>query len=1438
MTGYESLCERLCVTLVHSLWQMALLAMLATSLSRLCFRRRADVSYLVHTAALMLGMIALPITFVATESRFDDSRETISALDPKSTAEITSSTEFAPAALNSIPTVMAEPMASLPADTSMVQPANPNSTSLWEQSLAWLAGCYAIGVAVMLARLAWSFWYVERIRLFAEAISEGAACTALKSLCEKWSLTVVPALAHSNQVLTPKVVGLIRPTVLLPTSALTGLSVQELELILAHELAHLRRHDLWVNLFQRIAESILFFNPATWWLSQRISMLREFCCDDQAWTSTDDDEPQLRYAQALLQCLHLNEHQIRGIGTLGAEGRSPSELRRRIARLLGESIAEPLPRLTRGTAAMLLIGGLIFTGSCLWAVEEPSNADESVPLNQSERVDAEESARSESDPTPNVQESTDSDRQATLSGKIVLEDGSPAETNGWLSYDTRFENGNSASGTADECKDSFAISVGAGTTYLTHYVKGFAPAWTPKLQLKPGQHRDDIKLVLRPGASQRVRLVNQNGDPIPNATLLAHPVIHGNSGGFNYPKTTDKNGEHVFEHLAPTQYSIRAEASGYEPLRGQIIDLNAGETIRLSMTEAAIARGVVLRESDRAPMAGVSVRLLHEANASGGDRSFSDSRNDAWWGEEYATTNESGRFTIDRLVREGKYLALIEAADGSRGLVESIEPGEDSEILMPQRHDLVIELRGDLESFPSYAGKRRVKVRQRFTYEPRPKSTVGELIGMSASIRATETGGRAVVKGLAVDLRPDPAKQQIEVSLPGTNLAKTVDLIPDGQTLVVFQLPERVPQKETQAAMEPSLILKLVDKEDHAITGVKARVYDGQRVWTGQQARYEMEHATTNTNGEAIFKGFLKRLPEGAGYWIEVFHPKDNQWRIPKRIVGWGDRLGNDGDPLITTQKNDGNFTIAVTLREECPAEVEIVDAKTRRKVHFAQLLFTDERVDDWTLAALQDYIGDPGGDDPSELGLDFYTTLVPEMSKSRFMATREGYFPIEFDLPELSLDGTVQKTLELNPAPEVELRIIDSDGKPCPNAKIEYLGPNARGSVRPVQPSDDQGRIKMRYPEFGHHARYRVVHEKGSIEFKVPQSPFTGPWEFKEERQRIYCTLQIPAKSTSPAKVPVINAGGDAQNSGTIRGEVLGLVEGGENVRYSVTLETDALRDEKRRREAKLPAGTQSLGPRQPGIVVDSGKGFEFRNVPPGRCTLIAVAIDQDQRQIMSKSLKLELEVQSNHVSIVSLAINDPELTTGRVKRVIPFSDDRPVEPPKSLSWGDPVAGLRAAIELETGDPNLDPGVLPGIPLGTKTDVIFHVKNVSDQPIAFFSEEGRQGDLFTVLDDQGTPLKLRDTFFTGWSIDKRWTLKPGEYARLTALYCPLDEIKAPGRYRLQYTLRFNSRQQKDKNGKLIFPRPGDYMEELPTGVKTFFLNESATGEKAETARE
>ncbi|MEN1681474.1 MAG: M56 family metallopeptidase [Planctomycetota bacterium] len=362
MIGLDSIAsERLCLTLLHSLWQVALLALAAWGINRCLGRHRENASYVVHATALAVGLIAAPIThaflsyggsvtlpasapFVAEAGAPADLASGVSQLP----LESTTAAEAKPPSLPASPITLAAPVIG----------AVPGFA--WQSIMPWLAGAYLFGVVLMLARLARSALLLERLRATAQPVVDGPVFNALANVCSQWSLKTAPVLAHAEHVVVPKVVGLLKPTILLPSSALTGLPINDLELILAHELAHVRRHDLWINLLQRLAESILFFNPAMWWLSRRVSTLREYCCDDRACAVIPEGaKPQLRYAEALLHAVELQHTgSSEQVAALAATGRSPSDLRRRVARLFGEPIGESI-RLSRSGVAVLLAGAAL-----------------------------------------------------------------------------------------------------------------------------------------------------------------------------------------------------------------------------------------------------------------------------------------------------------------------------------------------------------------------------------------------------------------------------------------------------------------------------------------------------------------------------------------------------------------------------------------------------------------------------------------------------------------------------------------------------------------------------------------------------------------------------------------------------------------------------------------------------------------------------------------------------------------------------------------------------------------------------------------------------------------------------------------------------------------------------------------------------------------------
>ena len=149
-------------------------------------------------------------------------------------------------------------------------------------------------------------------------------------------------------------VGWLRPTILLPVAMLAGLPAEQVEALLAHEIAHIRRHDYLVNLLQRLAEAILFYHPAVWWISREIRREREHCCDDIAVSATGDA---ILYAEALAD-LEASRTSWPETALAATDGSLPD----RLGRLLG--IARPRANFTELPAVglvplVLVVGGVL-----------------------------------------------------------------------------------------------------------------------------------------------------------------------------------------------------------------------------------------------------------------------------------------------------------------------------------------------------------------------------------------------------------------------------------------------------------------------------------------------------------------------------------------------------------------------------------------------------------------------------------------------------------------------------------------------------------------------------------------------------------------------------------------------------------------------------------------------------------------------------------------------------------------------------------------------------------------------------------------------------------------------------------------------------------------------------------------------------------------------
>src|SRR6185436_14777243 len=204
-------------------------------------------------------------------------------------------------------------------------------------------------------RLLTGWLWVQRLRTHGVSAADETCRRMTARLSRRLHIRRAITLLESTLVDVPTVIGFLKPVVLLPASVLGGLTPQQLEAILAHELAHIRRHDYLVNLLQTLVETVLFYHPAVWWVSRRIRIERENCCDDLAVSLCGDP---VAYATALadLEALRSDpapDHHIAMAATGGS-------LLMRVRRLLGAPASHTGrgPAWLAGSVALLLICGI------------------------------------------------------------------------------------------------------------------------------------------------------------------------------------------------------------------------------------------------------------------------------------------------------------------------------------------------------------------------------------------------------------------------------------------------------------------------------------------------------------------------------------------------------------------------------------------------------------------------------------------------------------------------------------------------------------------------------------------------------------------------------------------------------------------------------------------------------------------------------------------------------------------------------------------------------------------------------------------------------------------------------------------------------------------------------------------------------------------------
>ncbi|MCX6233718.1 MAG: hypothetical protein NT175_03195 [Bacteroidetes bacterium] len=312
-------------TLIHSLWQGAVIGLLMAGVMAYLRHRNARFRYMAYIAGLLLLFTASVITYSIIShhdgpvKQITSEQKTIN--DPLVSGVILlirqGTSETLSSSITGIKHTIASTINFFEANTPVIV-------------IIWIAG-----MLIFLIKLLGGLAYAHRLKSAKTRPTGEEILLRFIELKRKIGLFRKIDLLESAMVKVPMVVGCLKPVILLPAGVISGLPMQQIETILIHEMIHIYRKDYLVNIFQSVMEVLFFFNPVIWWISRQIRIERENICDDMTVAYCQDS---LTYARALASLQEI-EQEIPMLVT-ALTGRK-EQLLNRIYRIIGKPYFKP-----------------------------------------------------------------------------------------------------------------------------------------------------------------------------------------------------------------------------------------------------------------------------------------------------------------------------------------------------------------------------------------------------------------------------------------------------------------------------------------------------------------------------------------------------------------------------------------------------------------------------------------------------------------------------------------------------------------------------------------------------------------------------------------------------------------------------------------------------------------------------------------------------------------------------------------------------------------------------------------------------------------------------------------------------------------------------------------------------------------------------------------
>jgi beta-lactamase regulating signal transducer with metallopeptidase domain len=636
--------------LLHSVWLGLLIAGALALYLRGSRPDRAQQRYAVSCAAMLVLVLAVFVTW--------------SVLEYEPAADAASSTSAD--AANAI-----EPITRGPAQSSPSGPdAHTRPSAITPASVNWpLYGLtlWALGVSLMLWRLIYRINASTQLCCRGQAIDSPEIIQLVARLCGHMGIARPIKVLFSNEMLVPCAVGCLKPVIVLPMSVATGIPPEQLEAILAHELAHIRRWDYWINCAQLVVESLLFFNPAVWWISYHMRQEREACCD--AMAAQGMGHP-MDYVQALVAWIGQAQQAPLNAAVAFSGPAGKGRLVDRVKRLVVRDYQASLNLSWVTSVLMLALSALVLVGLKLGS--DRSVALAAQILTPRQRVEkAERLAKDfDRDHSRDGQEGLREKEKVRISGQVTTYDGKALPQH---SHSNSFSEGLNTSASQSfgiDANGMYSDEVYAGQAWLLFTVEGYAPQGIGPISTVDTNSIENLDVVLQAGFDASIQIVDVDGKPIEQARVYGGYKYLNDCYSLTIDERSNAEGMVHFAGAAGGNVHLkcRVMAEGFGECEKEI-ELKPDQTHVIVLSAIEPATGIVVSKKTGLPIANAEIRPV--VRRLGNARYMSSNR-----GEVLARTGTDGQFKLTRLVPNAIYAISARAPGYGYRLIDAVSAGQ------------------------------------------------------------------------------------------------------------------------------------------------------------------------------------------------------------------------------------------------------------------------------------------------------------------------------------------------------------------------------------------------------------------------------------------------------------------------------------------------------------------------------------------------------------------------------------------------------------------------------------------------------------------------------------------------------------------------------------------------------------------------------------------